>query len=63
MAGFNLFNELSEVMSDTKKFGFNKAPHMSPTGLDCFDYLNGTCIVDDEGRRNFQVGLDDGKIG
>lgn len=59
----NLFEELKNVMKDEEKYGKEGGSiHMSSTGFDCFDYLNGTISVDDAGKRFFHLGLDDGKI-
>lgn len=59
---FKLFDELSNIMSDEKKFGSNKEAVMAPTGFDCFDYLNGSCSLNEVGQKEYQVGLDTGKI-
>jgi len=60
---FNLLNELSNVMKDEKKFGQEgNGVHMSSTGFDCFDYLNGSLTITPDGESYYHKGLDDGKI-
>ena len=57
----NYLNELKEIINDPK-FGYSGDDFMFRTGFPTFDYLNGNVVVDEDGSRNVNIGIDGGKI-
>lgn len=58
----NLFDELQNAMKDENKFGRDVSPVMLPTGFDCFDFMNGTTVLNADGSTKITKGIDAGKL-
>lgn len=56
----NFINELKEIMSDSKFGSQNDSMHIR-TGLNMFDYLNGSAIPTKNGDKIYNLGLGSGK--
>jgi RecA/RadA recombinase len=56
----NFINELKGIMSDSKFGSQNESLHIR-TGINMFDYLNGSAIPTKDGGRLFNLGLGSGK--
>jgi len=56
----NFIQELKTILNDPKFGAENDSIHIR-TGLNMFDYLNGTVIPNKDGSKDFRVGISSGK--
>lgn len=58
-----LINDIKKTIEDDpESYGRENKQHMHKTGFDCIDYLNGSCTILDNGKKDFSLGVDAGKI-
>lgn len=57
----DFIKELKDIISD-KKYGYDEDQVMISTGFNTLDFLNGNVIVKDDGKKEYNLGIDSGKI-